>query len=104
MNRSTRILIVGSDHTPEICARLLTHRFATKHAHIDQLATGDIHWSESILVLDKAHRRLIANRFPSEYLLRRVVHLDVSDASQEAPRIESRIREQLIAHGLIPNE
>ena len=103
MNRTTRILVVGSDHTPAICARLLTQRFVTKHVHIDHLQTRDVHWSESILVLNKEHRRLIAHRYPTEYLLRRVVHLNIDEQSAETP-IESRIRDQLIAQGLILHE
>jgi predicted protein tyrosine phosphatase len=98
MDRTTRVLIVGSDHLPDACARLLAERFATKHVHIDRLTTPDIHWSEMILVTHNDHRRLIAHRFPSEYLLRRVVNLEITDTPEHP---ESAIRAQLENHGLL---
>lgn len=97
MEGTRRILIVGSDHVPEVCARFLTERFETKHAHIEQLHTSDVHWSEFIIVTRSEHRRLIAHRFPSEYLLRRVVSLDIEPAQGD----ESKVHERLVAHGLI---
>ena len=102
MYDAKRVLVVGSDRTPQICADLLKPRFETRHAQIDALNTSDLHWSEFILAIEGKHRRLIAQRFPQEYLLRRVVSLNLDTVPEK--RGEQTIRELLISHDLIPSE
>lgn len=102
---SKRILIVGSNETPSILERHLRERFETKTAEPDALTAPSIVWSEFILVLEREHRRLIAERFPDEYLLRRVISLNIPVArAEDEQAVESMILEQLENHGFLTRE
>lgn len=58
------------------------NRFNTKSAGLynsKPVTEKQISWADTIIVMEKAQRSEIANRFPKQYILKRILSLDVPD-------------------------
>lgn len=57
-------------------------RFNTKSAGLynaKPVTEKQISWADAIVVMEEIHRSEIADRFPKQYLLKRILSLDVPD-------------------------
>ncbi len=57
-------------------------RFKTKSAGLynsKPVTEKQISWADTIIVMEEAQRSEIANRFPKQYMLKRILSLDVPD-------------------------
>ena len=64
---------------------IFKHRFNTKSAglyNIDSVDKEHIAWADTIIVMEEPQRTEIAKRFPKQYMLKRILSLDVSDVYQ----------------------
>ena len=57
-------------------------RFNTKSAglyNVKPVTEKQISWADTIIVMEEAQRSEIANRFPKQYMLKRILSLDIPD-------------------------
>jgi len=57
-------------------------RFNTKSAgfyNAKPVTEKQLSWADAVIVMEKAQRSEIANRFPKQYMLKRIISLDISD-------------------------
>lgn len=57
-------------------------RFNTKSAglyNVKPVTEKQISWAETVIVMEEAQRSEIAKRFPKQYMLKRILSLDVPD-------------------------
>lgn len=57
-------------------------RFKTKSAglyNVKPVTEKQLSWADTVIVMEEAQRSEIAKRFPKQYMLKRILSLDVSD-------------------------
>lgn len=71
-----------NENRSKTAEEIFKDRFKTKSAGLyntKPVTEKEISWAETIIVMEEAQRSEIANRFPKQYMLKRILSLDVPD-------------------------
>ncbi len=101
-NDSMRILCVCNQgrHRSRTAAELLETNHETRYRGIygNLMTVEDIAWAEVVLVMEDAQRKEIARLFPTEYLRKRILNLDIPDIySYAQPQLIATLRDRFAA-------
>jgi predicted protein tyrosine phosphatase len=71
-----------NENRSKTAEEIFKDRFKTKSAGLyntKPVTEKQISWADTIIVMEEAQRSEIANRFPKQYMLKRILSLDVPD-------------------------
>jgi len=71
-----------NENRSKTAGEIFKDRFKTKSAGLyntKPVTEKQISWADTIIVMEEAQRSEIANRFPKQYMLKRILSLDVPD-------------------------
>ncbi|MBN2458641.1 phosphotyrosine protein phosphatase [Candidatus Woesearchaeota archaeon] len=71
-----------NENRSKTAEEIFKERFKTKSAGLyntKPVTEKQISWADTIIVMEEAQRSEIANRFPKQYMLKRILSLDVPD-------------------------
>lgn len=71
-----------NENRSKTAEKIFKDRFKTKSAGLyntKPVTEKQISWADTIIVMEEAQRSEIANRFPKQYMLKRILSLDVPD-------------------------
>lgn len=71
-----------NENRSKTAEEIFKDRFNTKSAglyNVKPVTEKQISWAETVIVMEEAQRSEIAKRFPKQYMLKRILSLDVPD-------------------------
>lgn len=84
---SMKVLFICNQnkHRSKTAEKLFKDRFETKSAGLFNerpVTEKQISWADLVVVMEEQHRREIADRFPKQYMQKRILSLGVPDVFQ----------------------
>lgn len=71
-----------NENRSKTAEKIFKDRFKTKSAGLyntKPITEKQISWADAIIVMEEAQRSEIAKRFPKQYMLKRILSLDIPD-------------------------
>ncbi len=71
-----------NENRSKTAEEIFKDRFNTKSAglyNVKPITEKQISWADTVIVMEEAQRSEIAKRFPKQYMLKRILSLDVPD-------------------------
>lgn len=99
----TRILFIcnANKHRSPTAEQIFKDKFETKSAGLDQLAEtvltkAALQWADLVIVMEEWMSKEIGERFPKEYLSKRIINLDIPDIySYMQPELVKQLNEKM---------
>tara|TARA_Y100000310_G_C20695429_1_gene825359 strand:- start:4872 stop:5177 length:306 start_codon:yes stop_codon:yes gene_type:complete len=69
-------------HRSKTAAQIFSHKYQTKSAGLFNTHSVDkktLTWADKIFVMEERQRKIIAERFPKEYLQKQILNLNIPD-------------------------
>jgi predicted protein tyrosine phosphatase len=68
-------------HRSRTAAELFSRHFATAYAGIyaNPVTNEQMRWADLVVVMEEGQRRALAEEFPSEFLKKRIITMDIPD-------------------------